>query len=155
MEVLPAWVPELAGNGRLRYARYEMDHLGVDHETLSTVTFEATFGRISLAQLPPQVRYSIQTRDQLLSDVLQVIDIQIENGVSKANILEPLYESNRAADQRNFQNNLTNVFTRAGELPSHATVSRAEELNAIFLITHTRPHRVPPVNRSTTTPPLA
>src|SRR5215213_7393492 len=112
-------------------AASEMDHFGVDHETLSTVTFEATFDRISLAQLPPQIPHSVQTPDQLLTDVLPVIDIQIENGVSKADILEPLYESNRVADQRDFQNNVANTFTRAGELPSDASVSRAEELNAI------------------------
>ena len=112
-------------------AESEMDHFGVDHETLSTVTFEATFDRISLAQLPPQIPHSVQTPDQLLTDVLPVIDIQIENGVSKADILEPLYESNRVADQRDFQNNVANTFTRAGELPSDASVSRAEELNAI------------------------
>jgi hypothetical protein len=109
----------------------EMDHFGVDYETLSTVTFEATFDRISLAQLPPQIPHSVQTPDQLLTDVLPVIDIQIENGVSKADILEPLYESNRVADQRDFQNNVANTFIRAGELPSDASVSRAEELNAI------------------------
>lgn len=109
----------------------EIDHFGVDHETLTTVTFEATFDRISLAQLPPQIPDSIQTPDQLLSDVLPLIDIQIENGISKADILDPLYESNRAADQRDFQNNVANTFTRAGDIPSDATVSRAEELNAI------------------------
>lgn len=109
----------------------EVDHLGVDHEALSTVTFEATFDRISLAQLPPQIPAIIQTPDQLLNDILPVIDIQIENGVSKAAILEPLYESNRAADQRDFHNSVADTFTRAGELPSDATISRAEELNAI------------------------
>ena len=91
----------------------EMDHLGAEHETLSTVTFEATFDRISLAQLPPQVPDSLQTPDQLINHVLPTIDSQIENGVSRADILAPLYESNRAADQRDFQNNVANTFTRA------------------------------------------
>jgi len=109
----------------------EMDHLGAEHETLSTVTFEATFDRISLAQLPPQVPDSLQTPDQLINHVLPTIDSQIENGVSRADILAPLYESNRAADQRDFQNNVANTFTRAGELPTDAALSRAEELNAI------------------------
>src|SRR5215216_7296370 len=88
----------------------EMDHLGAEHETLSTVTFEATFDRISLTQQPPQIPDSIQTPDQLIADVLPTIDTQIENGFSKANILEPLYESNRAADQRDFQANVANTF---------------------------------------------
>ena len=109
----------------------EMDHLGVEHETLSTVTFEATFDRISLAQLPPQIPTSIQTPDELINDVLTIIDTQIENGISKADILGPLYETNRAADQLDFQNNVANAFTRAGELPTDASLSRAEELNAI------------------------
>lgn len=109
----------------------EMDHLGVEHETLSTVTFEATFDRISLAQLPPQIPTSIQTPDELINDVLPIIDTQIENGISKADILGPLYETNRAADQLNFQDNVANAFTRAGELPTDASLSRAEELNAI------------------------
>ncbi len=109
----------------------EMDHLGAEHETLSTVTFEATFDRISLAQLPPQVPDSLQTPDELINQVLPAIDSQIENGVSRADILAPLYESNRAADQRDFQNNVANTFARAGELPTDAVLSRAEELNAI------------------------
>ena len=109
----------------------DIDHLGVDHETLSTVTFEATFDRISLAQQPPQIPDSIQTPDQLIKNVLPVIDIQIETGVSKADILEPLYESNRAADQRDFQDNVANTFARAGEIPIDATLSRSEEVNAI------------------------
>ena len=109
----------------------EMDHLGVEHETLSTVTFEATFDRISLAQLPPQIPTSIQTPNELINDVLPIIDTQIENGISKADILGPLYETNRAADQLNFQNNVANAFTRAGELPTDDSLSRAEELNAI------------------------
>lgn len=109
----------------------EMDHLGVEHETLSTVTFEATFDRISLAQLPPQIPTSIQTPDELINDVLTIIDTQIENGISKADILGPLYETNRAVDQLDFQNNVANAFTRAGELPTDASLSRAEELNAI------------------------
>ena len=109
----------------------EIDHLGSEHETLSTITFEATFDRINLAQLPPQVPHVLETTDELVNQVLPAIDAQLENGVPKADILLPLYESNRAADQRDFQNNVTQTFTRAGELPTETALSRAEQLNAI------------------------
>jgi hypothetical protein len=109
----------------------EMDHLGAEHETLSTVTFEATFDRISLAQLPPQVPDIIETPDQLINQILPAIDAQIENGIPRAEILAPIYESNRAADQRDFQTNVAGTFDRAGEIPVDAALSRAEQLNAI------------------------
>lgn len=109
----------------------EMDHLGAEHETLSTVTFEATFDRISLAQLPPQVPDIIETPDQLINQLLPTIDAQLENGIPRAEILAPIYESNRAADQRDFQTNVTGTFARAGEIPTDAALSRAEQLNAI------------------------
>jgi hypothetical protein len=109
----------------------EIDHLGGEHETLSTITFEATFDRISLAQLPPQVPHVLETPDQLINQVLPAVDAQLENGVSKADILAPIYESNRAADQRDFQNNVAQTFARAGEIPTDTALSRAEQLNAI------------------------
>ena len=109
----------------------EIDHLGSEHETLSTITFEATFDRINLAQLPPQVPHVLETPDELVNQVLPAVDTQIENGVSKADILAPIYESNRAADQRDFQNNVAQTFARAGEIPTDTALSRAEQLNAI------------------------
>ena len=125
---------EMAISDPLGFAAPEGDHLGAEREIGTSVTLDATFDRINLAALPPQIPDSLtlETQTELFERVLPSVDTQLENGVSKKEILSPIYETNREIAQRDFENRVTETFARADTNPlSERIVSRAEELNAV------------------------
>ena len=125
---------EMAISDPLGFATPEGDHLGAERELGTSVTLDATFDRINLAALPPQIPESLtlETQTELFERVLPSVDTQLENGVSKKEILSPIYETNREIAQRDFENRVTETFARADSNPlSERIVSRAEELNAV------------------------
>ena len=115
------------------FATPEGDHLGAEREAGTSVTLEATYDRINLAALPPQIpdNLSLETQSELLDHLLPYVDSQIERGASKRDILAPLYENNREAEQRGFENQVTDTFTRAGSDVADRPLSRIEELQAV------------------------
>ena len=125
---------EMAISDPLEFATPEGDHLGAERELGTSVTLDVTFDRINLAALPPQIPESLtlETQTELFERVLPSVDTQLENGVSKKEILSPIYETNREIAQRDFENRVTEIFARANSNPlSERIVSRAEELNAV------------------------
>lgn len=125
---------EMAISDTLEFATPEGDHLGAERELGTSVTLDASFDRINLAALPPQIPESLtlETQTELFERVLPSVDTQLENGVSKREILSPIYETNREIEQRAFENHVTETFARAGNNAlSERIVSRAEELNAV------------------------
>jgi hypothetical protein len=125
---------EMAISDPLEFATPEGDHLGAERELGTSVTLDVTYDRINLAALPPQIPESLtlETQTELFERVLPSVDTQIENGVSKREILSPIYETNREIEQRDFENRVTETFARAGNNAlSERIVSRAEELNAV------------------------
>ena len=117
----------------LEYATPEGDHFGAERENSTTVTLDASYDRINLAALPPQIpdTLSLETQSDLLGRVLPAVDAQLERGASKSEILNPLYESNRELEQLNLTTRVTETFARAGYPPSNEPVSRVDQLNAI------------------------
>jgi hypothetical protein len=125
---------EMAISDTLEFATPEGDHLGAERELGTSVTLDAAFDRINLAALPPQIPDSLtlETQTELFERVLPSVDTQLENGVSKKEILSPIYETNREIAQRDLENRVTETFARADSNPlSERIVSRAEELNAV------------------------
>ncbi len=125
---------EMAISDTLEFATPEGDHLGAERELGTSVTLDAIFDRINLAALPPQIPESLtlETQTELFERVLPSVDTQLENGVSKKEILSPIYETNREIAQRDFENRVTEIFARAGNnAVSERIVYRAEELNAV------------------------
>jgi uncharacterized protein DUF4326 len=111
----------------------EGDHLGAEREVTTSVVLDATFDRINLGSLPPPLpELSIETETQLFDHILPSIDAQLESGVTKREILSPLYAANRETEQRNFESRVNEIFLRANPNESNdRTLSRSEELNAI------------------------
>ena len=125
---------EMAISDTLEFATPEGDHLGAERELGTSVTLDASFDRINLAALPPQIPESLtlETQTELFERVLPSVDTQLENGVSKKEILSPIHETNREIAQRDFENRVTETFARANSNPlNQRIVSRAEELNAV------------------------
>ncbi len=128
---------EMAISDPLEFATPEGDHLGAERELGTSVTLDVTYDRINLAALPPQIPESLtlETQTELFERVLPSVDTQLENGVTKKEILSPIYETNREIEQRDFENRVTETFARAGNNAlSERIVSRAEELNAVSSI---------------------
>jgi len=145
---------EMAISDTLEFATSEGDHLGAERELGTSVTLDATFDRINLAALPPQIPDSLtlETQTELFERVLPSVDTQLENGVSKKEILSPIYETNREIAQRDFENRVTETFARADSNPlSERIVSRAEELNAVsslrILVGAEYRHQTKPLSR--------
>ena len=116
------------------YATPEGDHLGAERENSTTVTLDASYDRINLSALPPQLpqTLSFETQSDLFQRVLPAVDTQLEHGSSKAQILNPLYETNRELEQRDLTTAVSETFTRAGHNPlSSEPISRVDQLNAI------------------------
>ncbi len=118
----------------VEYATPEGDHLGAERENTTSVMLDASFDRINLSALPPQLpdTVSVETRSDLFDRVLPTVDTQLERGATKTEILTPLYETNRELEQRELSTRVTETFARAGHDPrSIEPVSRADELNAL------------------------
>ena len=116
------------------YATPEGDHLGAERENSTSVTLDASYDRINLSALPPQLpdTLSSETRSDLFDRVLPAVDTQLERGASKTEILTPLYESNRELEQRDLATRVSDTFARAGHDPlSVESISRVDQLNAI------------------------
>ena len=117
----------------LDYATPEGDHFGAERENTTTVTLDASYDRINLAALPPQVpdTLSFETQSDLLDHVLPAVDAQLERGASKSEILNPLFESNRELEQLHLTTRVSETFARAGHPVSSESVSRVDQLNAV------------------------
>ncbi len=116
----------------IEFAAPEGDHLGVERQTSDSRAFDATFERINLDALPPRVPDTLtgETETKLFQEILPRIDSQIENGVSRKEILSPIYEANRNHETNRFQERLAQAFHSDGDRnPSAPT--RQEELNAL------------------------
>jgi len=118
----------------LEYATPEGDHFGAERENSTTVRLDASYDRINLAALPPQVpdTLSFETQSDLLDHLLPAVDAQLERGASKSQILNPLFESNRELEQLNLTTQVSETFARVGHNPLNGEpVSRVDQLNAI------------------------
>lgn len=117
----------------LEYATPEGDHFGAERENSTTVPLDASYDRINLAALPPQVpdTLSFETQSDLLDHILPAVDVQLERGASKSEILNPLFESNRELEQLQLTTQVGETFVRAGHPPSSESVSRVDQLNAV------------------------
>ena len=117
----------------LEYATPEGEHFGAERENTTTVTLDASYDRVNLAALPPQVpdTLSFETQFDLLDRVLPAVDAQLERGASKSEILNPLFETNRELEQLHLTTRVSETFARAGHPVSSEPVSRVDQLNAV------------------------
>ena len=125
---------EAAIGDSLEYATPEGDHLGAERENSTSITLDASYDRINLSALPPQLPDTLrsETRSDLLDRVLPIVDTQLESGASKTEILTPLYESNREREQLDLTARVSNTFARAGHDPlTVESISRVDQLNAV------------------------
>jgi len=116
----------------IEFATPEGDHLGSERRPSDNRALDATFDRINLDALPPRVPDTLtsETETRLFQEVLPRIDSQIENGLSRKEILSPIYEANRTHETNRFEERLAQVFhSDADRNPSAPT--RDEELNAL------------------------
>src|SRR5438067_2332782 len=114
------------------FATPEGDHLGAERQPSDSRAFDATFDRINLDALPPRVPDTLtsETQTRLFEEILPRIDSQIENGLSRKEILSPIYEANRTHETNRFEERLAQLFhSDADSNPSAPT--RQEELNAL------------------------
>lgn len=110
----------------------ERDHLGAERQPSDNRALDATFERINLDALPPHLPETLtaETEQRLFQEILPRIDGQIENGLSRKEILSPIYEANRTHETNRLQERLAQVFhSNADRNPSAPT--RDEELNAL------------------------
>ncbi|MCA1579149.1 MAG: DUF4326 domain-containing protein [Acidobacteria bacterium] len=125
---------EAAIGDSLEYATHGGDHLGAERENSTSITLDASYDRINLSALPPQLPDTLrsETRSDLLDRVLPIVDTQLERGASKTEILTPLYESNREREQLDLTARVSNTFARAGHDPlTVESTSRVDQLNAV------------------------
>jgi hypothetical protein len=116
----------------IEFATPEGDHLGVERQPSYHRALDATFERINLDSLPPRVPDTLtaETEQTLFQEILPRIDGQIENGLSRKEILSPIYEANRTHETNRLEERLAQVFhSNADRNPSAPT--RDEELNAL------------------------
>jgi Domain of unknown function (DUF4326) len=116
----------------IEFAIPEGDHLGAERQTSDNRALDATFERINLDALPPRVLDTLtsETETRLFEEILPRIDNQIENGLSRKEILSPIYEANRTHETNRFGERVAQVFHSDGDMnPSAPT--RDEELNAL------------------------
>ncbi len=113
----------------------EGDHLGVEHQAGTGPTLDATFDRIKLDALPPQLPdLTEQNETYLLDTLLPTVDAQIESGLSRREILAPIYEANRTNESECFNQQVQNAFADHsgvnGVTLNHAP-SRDDQINAL------------------------
>jgi hypothetical protein len=116
----------------IEFATPEGDHLGVERQASDHRALDATFERINLDALPPRVPETLtrETETRLFQEILPRIDSQIENGVSRKEILSPIYEANRTNETNRFEERLAQLFhSNADSNPSATT--RDERLSAL------------------------
>lgn len=116
----------------IEFATPEGDHLGVERQPSDNRALDATFERINLDALPPRVPETLtaETEQRLFQEILPRIDGQIEKGLSRKEILSPIYEANRTHETNRFEERLARIFhSNADGNPSAPT--RYEKLNAL------------------------
>ena len=116
----------------IEFATPEGDHLGAERQTSDSRALDATFERINLDALPPRVPETLtsEAETRLFQEILPRIDSQIENGVSRKEILSPIYEANRTHETNRFEERLAQLFhSNADSHPSAPT--RDERLSAL------------------------
>src|SRR6266851_5672847 len=116
----------------IEFATPERDHLGAERQPSDNRALDATFDRINLDALPPRVPDTLtsETETRLFQEILPRIDSQIENGLSKKEILSPIYEANRTHETNRFEERVARVFH--SDVDSHPSPpTRHEELNAL------------------------
>jgi adenine-specific DNA-methyltransferase len=127
---------ESAVSDAIELAIPEGDHLGVDHQAGSSgPTLDASFDRINLDALPPQLPDLTQENERyLLDSLLPTVDAQIESGFSRREILAPIYEANRLNESERFQQQVQNAFSDRSAVNdsdrNHAP-SREDQINAL------------------------
>ncbi|MDX6577830.1 MAG: hypothetical protein QOE96_3783 [Blastocatellia bacterium] len=113
----------------------EGDHLGVEHQAGAGPTLDATFDRIKLDALPPQLPdLTEQNETYLIDTLLPTVDAQIESGLSRREILAPIYEANRTNENERFNQQVQNAFAdRSGfnGAPQNQAPSRDDQINAL------------------------
>src|SRR5712692_1171667 len=113
----------------------EGDHLGVEHQAGAGPTLDATFDRIKLDALPPQLPdLTEQNQTYLIDTLLPTVDAQIENGLSRREILASIYEANRTNENERFNQEVQNAFAdRSGfnGAPQNQAPSRDDQINAL------------------------
>jgi len=116
----------------IEFATPEGDHLGVERQASDHRALDASFERINLDALPPRLPDALtsETEQRLFKEILPRIDTQIENGLSKKEILSPIYEANRTHETNRFEERLAQVFYSSAESNPGAP-TRQEELNAL------------------------
>lgn len=124
---------EQGADESLEFATPEGDHLGAERQQGDGRALDATFDRINLDSLPPPIPATLtsQTEQSLITEILPRIDAQIESGLSKREILSPIYDANRTNETNRFDERLANLFQQ--DLPDQAagTSVRVEKLNAL------------------------
>lgn len=116
----------------IEFATPEGDHLGAELQTSDSRALDATFERINLDALPPRLPGTLtsETETRLFQEILPRIDSQIENGLSRKEILSPIYEANRTHETNRFEERLAQLFhSDADSNPSAPT--RDEELSVL------------------------
>jgi hypothetical protein len=116
----------------IEIATPERDHLGAERQPSDNRALDATFERINLDALPPHVpaTLSSETETKLFQEILPRIDSQIENGLSRKEILSPIYEANRTHETNRFAERLAQLFhSDVNRNPSAPT--RVEQLSAL------------------------
>ncbi len=116
----------------IEFATPEVDHLGVERQPSDHRALDATFERINLDALPPGVPDTLtsETETRLFQEILPRIDSQIENGLSRKEILSPIYEANRTHEINRVEERLVQVFHSSAESNPRAP-TRDEELSAL------------------------
>jgi len=116
----------------IEFATPEGDHLGSERRPSDNRALDATFDRINLDALPPRLSDTLtsETERKLFQEVLPRIDSQIENGLSRKEILSPIYEANRTHETNRFEERLAQVFHSDGDANLGAP-TRDEELSAL------------------------
>jgi adenine-specific DNA-methyltransferase len=116
----------------MEFGATETDHLSAERQPSEGRMLDATFDRVDLETLPPAIPDSISPDSQaeLLSNLLPRIDHQIENGLSKKEILSPIYDANRTNEVTRFEERVAQLFQNSGNLET-AAVTRPDRLRAL------------------------
>jgi len=110
----------------------DADHLGAERQPSDGRMLDATFERIDLETLPPAIPDTLtrDSQEQLLNELLPRIDQQIESGLSKREILSPIYDANRTAEATKFDERVAQLFEKAGPQQSPGP-GRTDQLRAL------------------------
>lgn len=110
----------------------DADHLSAERQPSNGRMLDATFERIDLETLPPSIPDTLtrDSQEQLLTELLPRIDQQIESGLSKREILSPIYDANRTAEATKFDERVAQLFEKSGPQQS-AAPTRTDQLKAL------------------------